>query len=210
MNPVLPFQAPIQRSAWKANSAKLNFRFTAFLEVRTWLLWVASCSLEVANPILSRARRTIPMPSDEQDKAGVIAPPALIYGLLLGRRFPMRFLPRTMARGLGWPLLGGGVLLLGWFEWAMRQADTPTSPYKPVERIATDAPFRYSRNPGYLAITLIYAGIASLANALWAILLLPVALSVIQRGVIEREERYLEGKFGEEYLSYKARVRRWI
>jgi hypothetical protein len=52
------------------------------------------------------------MPSDEQDKAGVIAPPPLIYlgtlifGLLLGRRSTMRFLPRTMARGLGWPLLG--------------------------------------------------------------------------------------------------------
>jgi protein-S-isoprenylcysteine O-methyltransferase Ste14 len=66
------------------------------------------------------------------------------------------------------------------------------------------------RNPAYLAMTLIYAGIASLANALWATLLLPVALLVIQRGVIEREERYLEGKFGEEYLSYKERVRRWI
>ena len=62
------------------------------------------------------------MPSDEQDKAGVIAPPPLIYlvglifGLLLGKRFPMRFLPRTMAHGLGWPLLSGGVLLAGWFE----------------------------------------------------------------------------------------------
>ena len=66
------------------------------------------------------------------------------------------------------------------------------------------------RNPAYLAMTLIYAGIASLANALWATLLLPVALLVIQRGVIEREERYLEGKFGEEYLSSKERVRRWI
>ena len=87
------------------------------------------------------------MPSDEQDKAGVIAPPpliylvALIFGLLLGRRFPMRFVPRSMARGLGWPLLGGGVLLLGWFEWAMRQADTPTNPSKPVQRIATEGPF---------------------------------------------------------------------
>jgi len=47
-------------------------------------------------------------------------------------------------------------------------------------------------------------------NALWAILLLPVALLVIQRGVIEREERYLEQKFGEEYIRYKAQVRRWI
>jgi protein-S-isoprenylcysteine O-methyltransferase Ste14 len=156
------------------------------------------------------------MPSDEQDKAGVIAPPpliylvALIFGLLMGRRFPMRFLPRTMARSLGWPLLGGGVLLLGWFEWAMRQADTPASPYKPVERIATEGPFRYSRNPGYLSMAMVYAGIASLANALWAILLLPVALLVIRRGVIEREERYLERKFDEEYLSYKAQVRRWI
>jgi protein-S-isoprenylcysteine O-methyltransferase Ste14 len=122
----------------------------------------------------------------------------------------MRFLPRRMARGLGWPLLGGGVLLLGWFERAMRQADTPASPYKPVEHIATEGPFRYTRNPGYLAMTLIYVGIASLAIALWAVLLLPVALLVIQRGVIEREERYLEGKFGEEYLSYKEQVRRWI
>src|SRR3712207_954940 len=127
-----------------------------------------------------------------------------------GRKVPDALPATPMARGLGWPLLGGGVLLLGWFEWAMRQADTPTSPYKPVEHIATEGPFRYTRNPGYLAMTLIYAGIASLANALWAILILPVALLVIQRGVIEREERYLEGKFGEEYLSYKARVRRWI
>ena len=158
----------------------------------------------------------MPVPSDEQDKAGVLAPPpliylgALIFGLILGRRFPISFLPRKMARGIGWPLLGGGVLLLGWFEWAMRQADTPTSPYKPVERIATEGPFRYSRNPGYLSMAMIYAGIASLANALWAILLLPVALLVIRHGVIEREERYLERKFDEEYLSYKARVRRWI
>jgi protein-S-isoprenylcysteine O-methyltransferase Ste14 len=171
--------------------------------------------LSVANPIVP-ARRTLPMFDDEQDKAGVVAPPPLIYlamlvfGLLLGRRFPIRFLSRKMARGLGMPLLGGGVLLLGWFELAMRQADTPSNPYKPVERIATEGPFRYTRNPGYLAMAMIYAGIASLANALWAILLLPVALLGIRRGVIEREEQYLERKFGEEYLSYKAQVRRWI
>ena len=156
------------------------------------------------------------MPGDEQDKAGVVAPPpliylgALIFGLLLNRRFPTGFLPPRIASGLGWPLLGGGVLLLGWFERAMRQADTPASPYKPVSHIATEGPFRYTRNPGYLSMAMIYAGIATIAKALWAILLLPVALLVIQRGVIEREERYLERKFGEEYLRYKAQVRRWI
>ena len=156
------------------------------------------------------------MPGDEQDKAGVVAPPPLIYlgalvfGLLLNRRFPVAFLPRMVARGLGWTLLGAGVLLLVWFEREMRRADTPASPYKPSSRVATEGPFRYTRNPGYLSMAMIYTGIAARANALWAILLLPVALLVIQRGVIEREERYLEGKFGEEYLSYKVQVRRWI
>ena len=156
------------------------------------------------------------MASDEQDKAGIIAPPPLIYlvplvfGLLLNRKFPIPFLPRTLARNLGWPLLSTGVLLLGWFGSAMRHAGTPASPYKPVSHIVTEGPFRYSRNPAYVAMTMIYTGIASLANALWAILLLPVALLVIQRGVIEREEHYLERKFGEEYSSYKTRVRRWI
>ncbi|MGI8910843.1 MAG: methyltransferase family protein [Rubrobacteraceae bacterium] len=156
------------------------------------------------------------MPSDEQDKAGVVAPPPLIYlgalvfGLLLNRRFPIAFLPRRIARSLGWPLLSGGVLLIGWFEWTMRHADTPANPYKPVSHIVTEGPFHYTRNPAYLSMTMIYTGIAGLVNALWTILLLPVALLVIQRGVIEREERYLERKFGEEYLRYKAQVRRWI
>ena len=156
------------------------------------------------------------MPGDDQDKAGVVAPPpvvylgALVFGLVLNRRFPIAFLPRRIARNLGWLLLSGGVLLIGWFEWAMRHAGTPANPYKPVSHMVTEGPFRYTRNPAYLSMTMIYTGIAGLANALWAILILPVALLVIQRGVIEREERYLERKFGEEYLRYKAQVRRWI
>jgi protein-S-isoprenylcysteine O-methyltransferase Ste14 len=156
------------------------------------------------------------MPNDEQDNARVIAPPPLIQtaplvlGLLLNRKFPAPFLPRSMTRFLGWLLLISGALLWGWFIWALRRADTPISPYEPVTRLVTDGPFRYTRNPGYLSGTLIYAGIASLANALWAILLLPAMLIVIQRSVVEREERYLEHKFGEDYLQYKAQVRRWI
>jgi protein-S-isoprenylcysteine O-methyltransferase Ste14 len=156
------------------------------------------------------------MPSDEQDKAGIIAPPPLIYvgplvvGLLLNRRFPVAFLPPRIARSLGWPLLIGGLVLIGWFEQALRNAGTPANPYKPVSHVVTEGPFHYTRNPGYLSMTMIYTGITSLTNALWAILLLPVALLAIQRGVIKREERYLERKFGEEYLRYKAQVRRWI
>jgi protein-S-isoprenylcysteine O-methyltransferase Ste14 len=89
------------------------------------------------------------------------------------------------------------VLLIGWFEWALRHAGTPTNPYKSVSSLVTEGPFGYTRNPGYLSMAMIYAGVASIANALWAILLLPAALFVVQRGVIEREERYLERKFGE-------------
>ena len=100
--------------------------------------------------------------------------------------------------------------LWGWFIWALRRADTPISPHEPTTRLVTEGPFRYTRNPDYLSATIIYAGVASLANALWAILLLPIVLVVTQRGVIEGEELYLERKFGEEYLRYKARVRRWI
>jgi protein-S-isoprenylcysteine O-methyltransferase Ste14 len=57
---------------------------------------------------------------------------------------------------------------------------------------------------------MIYAGIAAVKNSLWVILPLPLVVYVIQREVIGREERYLERTFGEEYLAYKARVRRWV
>ena len=146
------------------------------------------------------------MTDDEQDNPGVVAPPPLIYlgplvlGLLLNASFPVPFLPRGMRHVLGWPLLGGGVLLMNWFFWTLRSAGTPVNPEKPVSSLVTDGPFRYTRNPGYLSMAMIYAGMTSLANAFWAILLLPVALLAIRRGVIEREERYLERKFGEEYL----------
>ena len=71
-------------------------------------------------------------------------------------------------------------------------------------------PFRFSRNPQYVSVNIIYVGIAISFNALWPIAFLPVVLLIMTEGVIKREERYLERKFGAEYLSYKARVRRWI
>ena len=76
--------------------------------------------------------------------------------------------------------------------------------------LTTDGPFSYSCNPAYLGLAMIYAGIAVIRNSLWAILLLPAVLFVIQRELIGREERYLERVFGDEYLDYKMRVRRWL
>jgi protein-S-isoprenylcysteine O-methyltransferase Ste14 len=154
--------------------------------------------------------------ADDQDYAGIWIPPPPIYlltlllGLLLDRRAHVPFLPRGVARLLGWPLVGGGMALATWFVRTMRGADTTLDVNKPVSSLVQDGPFRYSRNPGYLSLTILYAGIAILRNALWAILLLPLVLYVIQREVIEREERYLERTFGEEYLTYKRRVRRWV
>ncbi len=151
-----------------------------------------------------------------RDNPGVVAPPPLIYagalaaGLLVNRRYGIRFLPRALARTLGLALVACGLAVgvLGFRE--MRRAETTPDPYKPTTAIVSEGPFRFTRNPLYLSMTLIYCGFSVLANALPAALLLPLAQAVMRRGVIEREERYLEHKFGDEYLRYKARVPRWI
>jgi protein-S-isoprenylcysteine O-methyltransferase Ste14 len=154
--------------------------------------------------------------ADDQDNPGIRVPPPSIYllglllGLLLNRRLHLPFLPRGVARLLGWPLVGGAIAIAVWFARTLQGADTTLRTDKAGYSLVQDGPFRYSRNPGYLSLTMLYAGIAVLRNALWAILLLPLVLYVIQREVIEREERYLERTFGEEYLAYKRRVRRWV
>ena len=153
---------------------------------------------------------------EEPDNAGVVAPPPLIYalplvvGLALNRRFPARPLPQGATRVLGWPLVAAGVALLAWFVVTLRRAKTAIDPREPVTTLVTSGPFRLTRNPAYLAMATIYTGVTCLANALWALILLPGALLVIRRGVIDREERYLERRFGEEYRGYRARVRRWL
>lgn len=156
------------------------------------------------------------MSNGAQDNAGVVAPPPLIFagplalGLLLHRVRPLRALPPPLAHLIGRPLLVAGIAVNAWFIVTMRRADTPIDPRQPVRRIVTAGPLRFSRNPSYTSMALIYSGIAARANTLWPFLLLPAVLAVMRRGVIEREERYLERTFGQEYASYKARVRRWL
>jgi protein-S-isoprenylcysteine O-methyltransferase Ste14 len=161
--------------------------------------------------------------SSAPDNPGVVAPPPLIYASTLAAGLFAKkglfakspyvaapFLPRAVARSLGTALIAGGALVGSAGFLAMHRAGTSVDPYRPSTAIVTDGPYRFTRNPLYVGMTLIYAGVAAFANALPAVLLLPAALFVMQRGVIEREERYLERKFGDEYLRYKARVRRWV
>jgi len=156
------------------------------------------------------------MSNDERDNPGIKIPPPLIYllplllGLMLDRKAHLSYLPSGVVRIVGWPLIGCGALIGGWWSKTMRDADAPVRTDRPVPRLTTEGPFGYSRNPAFLSLAVIYAGIAALRNSLWAILFLPLVVYVIQREVIVREERYLERTFGEEYLVYKGRGRRWV
>jgi len=153
---------------------------------------------------------------ESTDKPGVVAPPPLIYALAflasvcLNVRKPLPFLPSRLKNVIGAFLISitGAVLFLSLRE--MRQAGTNVNPEQPTIALIVKGPYQFTRNPIYLSLTLFYTGLAALANTLWALLLLPVVLLIMQRGVIEREERYLEEKFGANYTQYKARVRRWL
>ncbi|HSE77200.1 MAG TPA: isoprenylcysteine carboxylmethyltransferase family protein [Alphaproteobacteria bacterium] len=111
--------------------------------------------------------------------------------------------------------IGGGLVALGaaLFTWSIgrfRAADTPVPTIQPTRALVADGPYRFSRNPIYLSMAVIHAGIALAADNAWVLLLLAPTLIVIRYGVIAREERYLERKFGADYLAYKRQVRRWV
>ena len=91
-----------------------------------------------------------------------------------------------------------------------RAAGTPVEPYKPTSAIVSDGLYGLSRNPIYVALTLIYLGIGVAIDSPWILALVVPVLLVMRTGVIAREERYLERKFGAEYLDYKVSVRRWV
>jgi protein-S-isoprenylcysteine O-methyltransferase Ste14 len=172
--------------------------------------------LESDQPATAITEATQNGKSPASDTAGVIAPPPLIFlaALIIGFGLDLVIgfgsLPWIVALPVGIACIIIGVGVMGSFLEAFRRARTPIDPYTPTAAIVTDGPYRRTRNPAYLGMALTYAGIASASNAVWALALLPVAIAVIDRGVIVREEHYLERKFGSSYLDYKRRVRRWI
>jgi protein-S-isoprenylcysteine O-methyltransferase Ste14 len=156
------------------------------------------------------------LPAEPPDRPGVLVAPPLLYGaglivgLLLEWATPLPGVPGSVTWPVGVALLVAGAALAAWFVSAFRRARTPVDVRRPTRSIVTDGPFRFSRNPGYLSLTIIYLGISVLADALWPIVVLPGVVLLVQRTVIEREERYLERKFGDDYLRYKLRTRRWL
>jgi protein-S-isoprenylcysteine O-methyltransferase Ste14 len=154
----------------------------------------------------------------QADTAGVIAPPPLIFlgfllaGLGLGALLGMpgtglaptyRLVVAIVSLAMGAGLILGATL-------RFRSAKTAARPWVPTTAIVTDGVYGFTRNPMYLAMALIFAAAAFAADSLIALVALIPALLVIEFGVIRREERYLEAKFGDEYRRYKAAVRRWI
>lgn len=152
----------------------------------------------------------------EKDTAGVIAPPPLIFlsGLLIGGLiswfYPFNFLPNIWGYLLGGILVvtGLGIVLIA--KTKMAKAETNIEPWKPTTAILSDGIYGISRNPIYLAMIFIYVGMVFIFNLLWMLPPIILVLFVMHYGVILREENYLEQKFGDEYLNYKEKVRRWI
>jgi protein-S-isoprenylcysteine O-methyltransferase Ste14 len=144
-------------------------------------------------------------------------PPLIYFGALLFGFAAERFVA-LRSFGIDWRLLFATGALLFVAGSAMifsaaglfRRLGTNAPPSRPTTKIATTGPYRWTRNPMYLAMAIIYAGLAIGFDGPLAFALLPLVLIIIQTQVIAREERYLEAKFGEEYQSYKARVRRWF
>ncbi len=110
----------------------------------------------------------------------------------------------------GYVVLGLGAFVALWAFNTLRGAETTANPYKPTGALVISGPFRFSRNPLYLAMTLLYLGLALFLNTLWPVVLSPILLTIMLFGVIFREERYLLLKFGTKYLKYKVAVRRWL
>jgi protein-S-isoprenylcysteine O-methyltransferase Ste14 len=103
-----------------------------------------------------------------------------------------------------------GAALSAWAILTFAMERTPVLPLAPARTVVESGPYRFSRNPIYLGLVGVYAGVTLLLNTTWAILLLPVTLLLMYFLVIQVEEAHMRDRFGETYEAYRRRVRRWI
>jgi protein-S-isoprenylcysteine O-methyltransferase Ste14 len=156
-----------------------------------------------------------PLPP-EQDRPGVPLPPPLLFILpVLCSLVIEHIRPTDFVHG-GFRFVGGSVALLSGIALTatgfrtQKRAGTDPIPFNPSTVIVTHGLYRFSRNPMYVGFALATFGVAVLANSLWTLLAVPISLILVDRLIITKEEAYLARKFGEEYLRYKASVRRWL
>ncbi len=156
------------------------------------------------------------MSDNTSDSADVITIPPIIYligllvGLLIDYFYPIGFLSESVSVWFGVLLTPVAIPIALFAVLDLKRVETPIDVRKPTTAIVTDGIYRFSRNPMYVSLAVVYLGIACWVNALWVLLLVVPVLVVVDQGIIKREEQYLEHKFGDEYLRYKSEVRRWI
>lgn len=110
----------------------------------------------------------------------------------------------------GMVLVTAGVLIALLGAWTFHRHHTPVLPFTTPTTLVQTGPYRFTRNPMYLGMTLLHLGVALALNAMWPIVLLPMALVALFRMVIRREEEHLWQTFGDDYVAYRSRVRRWL
>ena len=142
--------------------------------------------------------------------------PPLLYGvafvavLALCWFWPLPILGRSMALWAGITFAMIAVAIAVWGSRTMRMAGTNINPSHPTTVVVTSGPFRFSRNPLYVALTLFYLGLTLALDTWWGIVVLVPLLIIMHYGVVLREERYLEQKFGDSYRKYRSSVRRYL
>ena len=152
----------------------------------------------------------------ESGSAGVVMRPPFLYGGGFIVVLVLRWLWPLPIVGNGGPLWAAlalsivGVAIVVLAARTLRAAGTNVDPLLPTTAIVTAGPYRFSRNPIYVGLTLLYLGLALTFNTWWAVIVLVPILAIMHLGVVRREERYLEQKFGEPYRQFCSRVRRYL
>jgi protein-S-isoprenylcysteine O-methyltransferase Ste14 len=154
-------------------------------------------------------------PGPDAANLGPVRPPlvylgSILLGLLLQFAWPLPLVRHPVGALIG---AGSVILAVGLFVIAVgtfRAASTPVPGNRPTTTIVRTGPYRFSRNPIYLAFSALQVGIALCVGSLRLLITLVPALALMSFWVIPREERYLEARFPAEYPSYKSSVRRWL
>jgi protein-S-isoprenylcysteine O-methyltransferase Ste14 len=160
-----------------------------------------------------------PTPTPALQAGGVVPWPPVIYvvaiiaGVVLHSLYPLPWFGSPMSDilvAVGWlALLAMAALFFSAFH-ALRRAKTPINPNAQPEHLVTEGPFGVTRNPIYLANTLLLIGVGLVFGITWFLPLALIAAFATQKLAIEREEKHLEVRFGKRYRDYAKRVRRWI